>query len=363
MPGVERLTLKNDAGHEYLNKLGLKSIFERSQHQADQYRQGFLSLKSQNWEPDIVISHSGWGCGLHVKEIWPKSKLISYLEWWFNPESDFFYYDKENERLGLNPKGIKKCWLRNQYVALELSSADQIVAPTEWQRKQLPASLRKRCHVIFDGVDLNCYKPLENKEHRREDIITYGTRGMDPMRCFPQFIEELPELLATFPNCKVEIAGQDKAFYGVNKIKEFGSWGSWAKSFIKRKGISDKIKWLGNLPPGKYEHWLRTSGCHVYLTHPFVCSWSLVEAYCSGAPIIASKIETVRDICENNPGVYYADHRKKGFLVEALSKMRHDRQGGQMEIWPYPRDRAKFGVKQALRGWEHVAGLKVTTKD
>ena len=265
--------------------------------------------------------------------------------------------------MNLNPKGIRKCWLRNQSVALELSSADQIVAPTLWQKKQLPRSLQNRCHVIFDGIDLNRFKPLEPSEHRRENVFTYGTRGMDPMRCFPQFIEEIPEVLKNFPKSLIEIAGQDKAFYGVKHYKNHATWGTWAKEFIQKYNLTDRVKWLGNLPPGKYEKWLRTSGCHVYLTHPFVCSWSLVEAFCSGSPIIASDIEAVREVCSDNSLIYYIDHRKQGFLTEALLKLNSDKERYRAKNCLYARDSSKFGIKTALLGWERVAGLKVATND
>ena len=107
---------------------------------------------------------------------------------------------------------IPKCWRRNQQVALELSASDEIIAPTMWQKSQLPYIFRQRCHVIFDGIDLNVFKPENQK--RRENIITYGTRGMDPMRCFPQLIYEIVEIIKKNKNVKVEIAGNDEVFYG-----------------------------------------------------------------------------------------------------------------------------------------------------
>ena len=105
---------------------------------AEQYRQAFIDFTKDNWIPEIVISHSGWGCGLHVKEIWPQTKLISYLEWWFNPSSEVYTYDPNNSYLGLSTNSIHKHWLRNVSISIELASADNIVAPSNWQKKQLP---------------------------------------------------------------------------------------------------------------------------------------------------------------------------------------------------------------------------------
>ena len=150
-------------------------------------------MKNQGWTPDLVICHTGWGCGIYVKEIWPRTTLLCYLEWWFNPESDFFHYDPSNKYLSLNEKSIPKCWLRNQQIALELASGDAIISPTEWQKNQLPNIFKQKCNVIFDGIDTEVFKFTSN--NKRKNIITYGTRGMDPMRCFPQLINEIIGIL------------------------------------------------------------------------------------------------------------------------------------------------------------------------
>ena len=135
--GVERLTLKGKLSNEHLDELKIRGL-QRNQELAKQYRKAFLSLKEQRWIPDLVISHSGWGCGSYVKEIWPKTRLVSYLEWWFAPNSSFFTYDESNKELGINRGSIYKQWSRNQTIALELSCSDKIVSPTLWQREQLP---------------------------------------------------------------------------------------------------------------------------------------------------------------------------------------------------------------------------------
>ena len=167
LEGVERITLKNKCSHEYLELLN-PPISERSQILGDQYRQGFETLKQKGWNPNIIFSHSGWGCGLHAKEIWPKAKLISYLEWWFDPNSSFFSYDANNAELGITPNDIQKNWRRNQQIALELSVSSKIITPTNWQKSQLPKIFQGPCEVIFDGVNTDIFSPSKrciNKNH------------------------------------------------------------------------------------------------------------------------------------------------------------------------------------------------------
>ena len=179
---------------------------------------------------------------------------------------------------------------------------------------------------------------------------------MDPMRCFPQFIEELPDLLTQFPDIIVEIAGNDEASYGSGKPKngKFQSWGSWAKKYLEAKNVSERVKWLGYLEPKMYINWLQSSDCHVYLTHPFVASWSLVEAFCCGLPIITSDIRATREICRYDPLTIYTDHRERGFLKRAFISMA-DRIKANGEARAM-RSRAsyRFSRDSALEKWERL---------
>ena len=271
--GIKKLTLKGKLGNLHLDQLKASGV-KRNHLLSNQYRKAFEQLKENNWDPDIIISHSGWGCGLFAKEIWPKSKLISYLEWWFNPESSFFSYDESNKELNISRNSIKKQWERNQTVALELACSDTIVCPTKWQRSQLPKTFQSNCTVIFDGIDTSIFKQKKKDGNKTGKILTYGTRGMDPMRAFPQFIKALPDLLNIQKDLVVEIAGVDDTFYGPKPKNKKGitTWGIWAKEFLKAKNVESRVKWRGRLEPKKYVNWLQNSDCHVYLTHPFVVS-------------------------------------------------------------------------------------------
>ena len=83
------MKLKGSAGREALLQQAASTL-EQTKKLAEQYRLGFLSLQKANWTPDVVVSHSGWGCGLFVKEFWPQCRHVAYVEWWFNPTSEFY---------------------------------------------------------------------------------------------------------------------------------------------------------------------------------------------------------------------------------------------------------------------------------
>ena len=354
---VELITLKRQAGHEALMSAKL-SLFDKIQKISKQYRQGLESMKRAGYSPDIVISHSGFGCGLYVKEIWPNVKLISYMEWWFNPQSPFFNYDPNNKNLAVSQSSIRKSWKRNQSLALELSVSDAIVSPTQWQKNQLPELLKSACEVIFDGIDLNIYK-LDNTVAVKENVITYGTRGMDPMRAFPQFISALPEILNNNKAIKVEIAGIDEANYGSGYKKS--SWKQWAIELLSSHQLESRVRWVGRLGPGSYEKWLQSSSTHIYLSHPFVTSWSLVEAYCCFTPLVVSDIELTKEICSGCEGITFADHRNTEIISQKIISHVERISNSSQSRLRLSRDVTRFGLSRSLEEWSRVSGVELTT--
>ena len=357
--GVQRLKLTGKNSHEALKKECLPLV-EQTVKLASQYRCGFTDLKNLDWNPGVVISHSGWGCGFYVKEIWPKTKHITYLEWWFNPESEFFLYDEDNKDLGINKSSITKHWNRNQFVSHELAASDAIVSPTFWQREQLPKLLKIHCHVIFDGVDTQKFRsdPLQISQ---KPLVTYGTRGMDPFRCFPQFIRSLPAFINKMEtDVRIEIAGNTDVAYG-SPPQGHENWYKWATEYCKKNNISEYVKWKGYLNGEDYIRWLQSSWCHVYLTHPFIASWSLFDSLSVGMPIVASDVPTVRDICDQYDDINYVDHRDSEKIGTACAGVLMSK---RYTNYTYKtRDLKQFSIEKALSKWEAVTGVNLTTLD
>ena len=356
LPGVQRLCLKGELGHEALGQGGGNQL-QRSQRAAKQYRRAMAQLNQQGWTPDVVVSHSGWGCGLHVKELWPSCHHVSYLEWWFDPQSELLSHDPENKDLGLGPAASPSFWLRNQHLALELVAADAIVTPTQWQRTQLPERLKGHCEVIFDGVDTDRFHPDQSRRSR-QPLLTYGTRGMEPMRGFPEFINELPALLDHWPDLHVEIAGDDGIHYGGRK-PDGGSWKPWAEQTLEYWIQEGRVRWIGHLQGQHYVQWLQSSWCHVYLTQPFVASWSLVEALACGCPLVGSNVRPVREFCDSRRA-WLVDHRETGYLkAPVVEVMKGNRAPGTPDAAPGLA--AHLGLRHCIDQWKRVLGAEVPT--
>lgn len=282
------------------------------------FEAAFKSLKSSNFIPDITICHSGWGLGTFVKDVFPHTLLISYAEWWFNPHSIDANFDSTNKWFNYSQHNFSSLAQRNLFTSFQLSISDHIVVPTFWQRSQFPPNLALNMHVIHEGVDTNFFHPLNEPDTSRRHLrITYATRGMEPIRAFPEFIDALVDILPKAPSCEVVIAGEDRIAYGgVTPIS--GSYGSWAKERLYPYILTNQVKFVGRLPLQKYLKLLQTSDIHIYLTRPFVPSWSLLESMSTGCTILSSNVEPVMEILGPIAGLY-VDHTNHASLVSGIS--------------------------------------------
>jgi len=72
------------------------------------------------------------------------------------------------------------------------------------------------------------------------------------------------------------------------------------------------------------------SACHVYLTYPFVLSWSLLEAMSCGAVVVASATEPVLEVIEDNVNGRLADFYDCEGLVAQVLAVLDDREAGRV---------------------------------
>ena len=241
IPGVNHIKVDQDRNKQKRDSALFASYY---------FRDALLSLRDQGINPDFVFSHTGWGCGLWVKDVFPQTKLIAYSEWWFNREhlegeafkSKWLYY---------SDKYINAILSRNIYFSYELTISDRIIAPTVFQARQLPAPFQSKVSVIYDGFDsrlFNRYKPIDPNNHC--PVITYAARGLEAVRCFPEFVEGLQLFFAQNPNCDVcvKIIGNDKISYGGRPPDGYDSYGAWASKLLSPQIDSGQIQLLGSLP-------------------------------------------------------------------------------------------------------------------
>lgn len=259
-----------------------------------------LKLKSEGFEPDLILAHPGWGESLFLKEVWPHSKLIIYSEFHYAAEGTDVGFDPE-----FPPKDVGDCCrvrLKNVNNLLHFDIADAGVSPTEWQKSTFPEPFRSRIEVIHDGIDTNAIKPNPGvwlqlgdlRLSRNDEIITFVNRNMEPYRGYHIFMRALPEILAKRPNARVLIVGGDGVSYGA-KAPEGTTWKQIFLDEVKDRLDLSRVHFLGTIDYKYFIPLLQLSTVHVYLTYPFVLSWSLLEAMACGCAIVASDTAPLRE--------------------------------------------------------------------
>lgn len=267
-----------------------------------------LALKTKGFKPDIMFAHS-WGTALFLKEAYPDVPLLCYFEWFYNTYGSDLDFDKSRP---INVDMEARTRIKNSHILVDLYSCDHGISPTQWQKSQFPKEYNDKISVIHDGVDTNFFKPDSESKFvipgidlsGVEEIITYATRGMEPYRGFPQFMEAVAILLKKRPNCHVVVAGEDRVCYG-SKLPN----GKTFKELMLEKLDLDmsRVHFTGRLPYDDYLKLLQVTNAHVYLTYPFVLSWSMLEAMSTGCPIIASNTAPVNEVAVDNENCLLVD--------------------------------------------------------
>lgn len=260
-------------------------------------------LKAQSFIPDVVYAHSGWGPSLFIKDIFPKAKLLCYFEWFYHAHGSDADFDPTEPLTADDEARIR---IKNAPILIDLYSCDRGLAPTSWQRQQFPLEYHSKIKVHHDGVDTQFFQPQPEAKlflprinlDLREvpEIVTYVARGMEPYRGFPQLIETVALLQKRRPQCHVVIVGENRVAYG-RTLPD----GKTYKDVMLEKVPLDlnRVHFTGLLPYPEYLQVLQASSVHLYLTRPFVLSWSMLEALSAGCLVVASNTAPVTEMIQD----------------------------------------------------------------
>jgi glycosyltransferase involved in cell wall biosynthesis len=263
-------------------------------------------LRESGFAPDLIIGHCGWGETLPLRAVFPDAKIATYCEYYYLPEGQDVHFDPEGPQFGVDGFVWLQC--KNASTLLSLAQADIALSPTEWQRQTYPPEYRGKIHVVHEGVDCERLQPnalaqFELSENRvlqkGQEIVTFFARNLEPMRGYHIFMRALPKILSERPQAQVVIVGGDGVSYGAAP-PEGSSWKSIYLSEVADQIDFSRVHFLPMLPYDAYVRLLQVSRVHVYLTFPFVLSWSLVEAMATGCTIVASDTAPVREAITHN---------------------------------------------------------------
>lgn len=280
-----------------------------------------LDLKAKGYRPDVIVAHPGWGETLYAKDAFPHAKLIHFCEYYYQTQGADAGFDPE---FPLDINGAASIRSRNALHLLNLENCDQAITPTHWQHSLHPKAYQDKIQVIHEGIDTANLGPdpeatlqLPNGKVLKagEPIITYVARNLEPYRGFHSFMRALPKILKEHPTCQVVIVGGDGVSYG-SKPKDAPNWRN--KLLAESPVDPERVHFLGKVPYATYKKVLQVSAVHVYLTYPFVLSWSLLEAMASGCLIIGSDTAPVREVIRDGENGLLVDFFQPQQIAERV---------------------------------------------
>lgn len=257
--------------------------------------------------PDVIVGHSGFGTTAMLKDLYdaPVLNLFEYFYHSRNSDLDFRpdFPPSELERL--------RSRMRNAMILIDLEACDAGYAPTHWQRSLLPEVYQSKVSVIHDGIDTRFWTPRRVPRRLGDEaippgtrIVTYVTRGFESMRGFDIFIKVANRIAARLPDVLFVCVGSDRISYG-SDLRHVRASSFREHVLAVEKPDLARFRFTGALDRSHVADLLSISDLHVYLTVPFVLSWSMLEAMACECLVLASDTPPVREVIR---------HRENGLL-------------------------------------------------
>jgi glycosyltransferase involved in cell wall biosynthesis len=272
--------------------------------------------KEQGFRPDLILGHTGWGELTFFKQLWPDVPILGFFEYFYNMTGGLVGFDPAEPVSEHTPYLTHA---RNVVPYMNIETVDLGHVPTEWQKNVFPPHFHEKFYVCHDGIRTDRLLPnpdvqlglgrLERPLTRDDEVFTYLARNLEHARGFHIFMRALPRILVARPKARVLIVGGEEVSYG-RKSQHPGGLRAEMEAEVGDAVDWSRVHFLGRVPYSKFTEIVQLSRCHIYLSMPFVLSWSLLEAMSMQATIVASDVSSVREAIT---------HGETGLLVDFFS--------------------------------------------
>jgi glycosyltransferase involved in cell wall biosynthesis len=324
--------LPASAAFEHLQDLQVKLV------RAEAALPALLALSKAGLHPDMVVAHPGWGEAIFAKDVWPDAVHLHYLEFFYGTRGRDTGFDPEFEKEDATPlHQAKRLRMKNVNSLLSLDAMDWGLSPTLWQRSTYPSLQQQRIDVVFDGIDTEVLAPRADAYitlgrgdvlRQGDPIVTFINRNFEPYRGYHIFMRALPKILRDHPSVRVVLVGGNSVSYGAQP-PQGQTWRDVFLNEVRSKLDPRRVHFVGHVPREVLTTLMQVSACHVYLTYPFVLSWSCVEAMSVGVPIVASDTQPVREFLRNADNAHLVDFFDVDGLSDGVLRLLRERSRAQ----------------------------------
>lgn len=288
-----------------------------------------MELRQRGFVPDLICVHAAWGEGLYLRDVFPASRILGYFEFYYRATGADVGFDPEFPATADDQLRIRTWNMTQQSTFF---AVDWGLAPTRWQAGAFPAEMQQRLGVIHDGVDTRRLTPdaqarftlADGRQLGPDDeVVTFVSRGLEPYRGFHVFMRSLPELMRRRPAAQFVIVGIDTPSYG-RRPSDAPNWRIKLLAEVGDRIDAGRLHFTGKLTYDAFIALLRVSRAHVYLTYPFVLSWSMLEAMAVGAPVAASSTAPVSEVIQHEANGLLFDFFDRDALVASVCRLLDD---------------------------------------
>ena len=320
--GIEKIQYHLAGGAVKQNHFSSRT-FENCVWHADAVFQTLLSRR--DIKPDLIVGHSGFGSTLFLPELYPGVPIINMFELFYknhDPDSDMDF--RKDLEWSVPTRNYLRSRARNAMILLDLQNCHRGYIPTEFQKSRFPEEFLYKIQVLFDGIDRSVYhgfseslRPALGSRGVREvagvtipadaKVVTYVSRGFESMRGFDIFMKAAKIISKECPEAIFIIVGSDRICYGGDEtyIKGYKNFKEW--TLAQDQYDLSKFIFTGRIPVTELSKLLAMTDLHIYLTVPFVLSWSMMDAMSCGAVVLGSATSPVKEMIKDGENGLLAD--------------------------------------------------------
>ncbi len=285
---------------------------------------------SATFTPDLIVGHSGFGSTLLLPEVFPEAPIVNLFEYFYRPHESDLDFRPDFPPL---PEDVLRSRARNAMIMLDLEQCAAGYAPTEFQRSLFPTAYSDKIEAIHDGIDTSFWRRRDDTAAVRERlgldasdrVVTFCARGLEAMRGFDIFMRAARHVYDADPCARFVVVGSDDVAYGGDL--RFTGGRSFREHVLDAEDYDlSRFRFLGRVPRDALAEIFSVSDVHVYLTVPFVLSWSMLDAMSCGCAVVGSDTAPVSEVITSaENGVLCDFFDAEGFAAAVLALLEDER--------------------------------------